>query len=402
MKTKITALVVALIGLSVIGLSNMASAQGPVTQLEGIRISTDPFPVQSGEDADVRFKIKNSGDIAAEDVTLEILDSYPFQLKPDRKRNYSLGTIEPGERYFVSTEILVAEDAPDGNNDFKVRIKNGDFSVVEKIPVPVQSEDIELNLANLRTTPSKLMPDTEDNKMSVEVVNNGEKTAENVVLELDLPENFEKTSSFSERQELGNVQSGQLKTAQFTFDIGEKASQGTKTIPTTLTYSASDNTAEIKEEKSLDVYLSGKPQFEIVSATSDLAVGQTGKIEIKVKNTGSEKSDSTRIRILDNSDLPFSFESSNKFLGTLKPGKEGTVEFETTVEQDGTAKEYLLDFEVRGVKDSEVFVENKVRSFQVEEGGRAQSQDMSMNIVAGLMGLVVGLIGGYFLKKRVL
>lgn len=393
MKTKITVLVVALIGLSSLGLVQSVSA----ANLNSVLLSTDPFPVQSGEDGEIRFKVTNGLESSTDNVTMKILDSYPFELKPDRQRVYKLGTIKEGESYYISSEFLVAEDAPDGKNDFKVKIMVGDdYSIVNNLPVTVQSNEIELNLANLKTTPSDLMPDTEDNQLSIEVVNNGEKTAENIVLELDLPNSFQKTSSFSERQSLGNIKPGQVKMAQFTFDISANATKGAKTIPTTLSYTASDNTAKIEKEENLDLYLSGKPQFEVVSTSSDLKVGQTGNVEINVKNVGSKKSESTRVRILDNSDLPFSFGSTNKFIGTLKPGKEGTVVFETEVEDDGIPKEYLLDFEVRGVKDTEVFVEDKVKGLQVEDSAGGQTQNLPINLISGLW---VGVVVGYFIKR---
>lgn len=372
------------------------AAEGPSVDLDGTLLTTDPHPVESGEDARVSFKIRNTGNSAAEDVKVEILDSYPFELKPDRKQNYSLGTVRPGESYYITTYVLVAEDSPDGENDLRIRITNDDFSRTESIPVTVQSEDIELNLANLETSPSALMPDTEDNQMTLEVVNNGEKTAENVVVELQLPDPFQETSSFSTRQSLGNVEAGEVKSAEFSFDLSENISTGMWRIPGTISYTASDNTPEIEEEVSFETFISGKPQYRIDSVSSDLRTGSSGTIEVKVTNTGSEKSESTRVRILDNSDLPFSFDSSNRFMGSLRPGDTGTVVFDVSVENDANAKEHLLDFEIRGVKDSEVFVEEKVRAVDVRDGERGQNLPLIPVAVLGV--LVAG--AGIFLYRR--
>jgi len=138
------------------------TTNGPSTNLEATFINSDPVPLQSGEDGDLTFKIVNTGSTEAEDVRVELLNNYPFEVKPDRKRNYSLGTVTQGREYQISTEVLVAEDAPDGANSFKARISNGDFTRTVNIPVEVQSEDIDLNLANLKTEPGQLMPDTEN------------------------------------------------------------------------------------------------------------------------------------------------------------------------------------------------------------------------------------------------
>lgn len=394
MKTKLAVLITTAFALSAV----TAAQNGPTIGFDTVLINTDPVPVDSGEDAEINFKVRNTGDSEADNVRVQIMDSYPFSLKPDRKRNYSLGSVTPGEEYQISSEVLIAEDAPDGENDFKVRISSGDFTVEKKIPVNVQSEDIELNLANMKTTPSTLRPDTEDNTMILEVVNNGDKTAENVVLELDLPSSFEETSSFSTRQALGNIDVGELKSAEFNFDISENATAGEVEIPASLSYSASDDTAEITREVSFSTFISGKPQFKIVSSESDLSVDEKGEIRLEVRNTGSEKSDSTRVRILDNSDLPFSFTSSSKFMGSLRPGTSGEVVFDTTVESDAVAKQYLMDFEIRGVKGSEVFVEEKVRGFEVS-GSEEETGLPLLPIIAVIIGL-----GGavYYFRDRVL
>ena len=56
------------------------------TELDAVLINTDPVPLQTGEDADTTFKIVNNGNMEAEGVSAEIIDSYPFSLKPDRQR----------------------------------------------------------------------------------------------------------------------------------------------------------------------------------------------------------------------------------------------------------------------------------------------------------------------------
>lgn len=392
---------IAALAITTLFVTTLATAQaGPSTNLNALMINSDPVPVQSGEDADINFKIRNTGDTEAEDVEVQIVDSFPFELKPDRQRNYSLGDVAPGQEYQISSEVLVADNAPDGMNNFKVRISYGDFSVVKNIPVQVQSQDIELNLANLKTTPTQLTPDTEDAMMTVQVVNNGEKTAENTNLNIELPENFQATSSFSTRQALGNIPPGQVKTAEFTFDVEETANMGKANVPADISYSTGNSqaTSRITEETEFNFYLNGKPQYEVTGVESNLAVGETGKeLEIKVKNTGSEKSSSTRIRVLDSSDLPFSYGSSSKYIGTLEPNQTGTTVFEADTETGAEAKNYLLDFEIRGVKDTEVFVEDATVQTEVQNG---QTQKGSpLPIIIGLVALLG--ITGFFFRDRI-
>ena len=396
-KKKLTALTITTV-LAVAAAT--AQTAGASTNLNALLINTDPVPVQSGEDAEINFKIRNTGGTEAENVEVEIVDSFPFELKPDRQRNYSLGEVTPGQEYQISSEVLVADNAPDGINDFKVRISYGDLSVVKNVPVQVQSQDIELNLANLKTTPTQLTPDTEDAKMTLEVVNNGEKTAENAVLNIDLPETFQATSSFSTRQALGNIAPGEVKTAEFTFDVEETAESGNVEIPAEISYStdSSEATSRITEETGFNFYLAGKPQFEITDVEADLQAGANQReLRLEVQNTGSEESSSTRIRVLDSSDLPFDYDSSSKYIGTLEPNQTGTAVFEVDTESSAEAKEYLIDFEIRGVKDTEVYVEDTTVQVGVENGEQESGSSLPLPLIAAVL---VAVIGGILYWRR--
>jgi len=375
-----------------------AQTTQPTTNLEPVLLQTDPVPVQSGEDAEINFKVRNTGNTAAQNVEVNIKDSFPFRLKPDRKRTYELGKVNPGEEYYITAEVLVAQDAPDGQNDLKIETNGGNsFSVTRNVPINVQNSDVELNLANLKTSPSSLMPDTDDNKITVELANNGDKTAENVVLNLDLPSAFEQTSSFSSRQALGNIPAGEIKSATFNFDIAEKAPNGEIEIPTEVSYSAGEQTGRTTKELHFSTFLEGKPQFELNQVNSSLRVGGSGKIEMTVTNIGSVESGSTRVTLVDSSDLPFSFDSSSQYIGTLQSGRSGKAVFDVDVDSDAVSKDYLLDFEIRGVKDTEVFVEDKTVRTEVVE----RQQRSSSALLVPIIGVVLVLIGSiYYFRDR--
>jgi hypothetical protein len=370
---------------------------GSSSNVEATLINTDPVPLQSGESGDLTFKLVNSGNTEAKDVQVELLDNYPFQVKPDRKKVYSLGEMVQTQEYQISTEVMVADDAPDGSNNFKIRVIHGELNKTVNVPVEVQSDDIELNIANLKTQPKQLMPDTDNNLMTVEVVNNGEKTSENTVLDLEMPNYFEQTSSFSTRQALGNIQPGQMKTAEFNFDMSEEAEAGLTEIKATLTYSPGDSTSEVTQEINFDVDVEGRPRFEIIDSESQLKTGSTRELRLEVKNKGDEKSSSTRIRVLDSSDQPFSYDSSSQYVGTLEPGQTGTAVFEVETESDAPAKEYLLDFEIRGVKGTEVFVEDTTVEASVSQGQQSSSSTIYL-LIAGVLLVLVG--GVYYFRDR--
>lgn len=379
-------------------LSTLALGQtGPSSNIEAQLVNTDPFPLQSGEQGDLRFKVINNGDTEA-DVEVNLLDNYPFQVKEDRQTNYDLGKLVPGQEYQISTEVVLADDAPDGANDFEARIISGDLNRTVNIPVEVQSQDIELNLANLQTQPSQLMPDTDNNQISIDIVNNGEKTAENVVLNLKTPEFFEETSSFSTRKSLGNIGPGEVKTASFNLDINESAPAGEASFETAISYSADDSTSMIEQSDNFQMNIEGKPQFRIIDSESNLQTGNTGELRLTVENNGQEKSSSTRIRVMDSSDQPFTYDSSSQYIGTLEPGQEGEAVFNVETDSDAEIKDYLVDFEIRGVKNTEVFVEDETVSIGVENGETENENSSNLPLI-GIIVVLTG-IGLYLFKRR--
>ncbi|QGA80955.1 COG1361 S-layer family protein [Candidatus Nanohalobium constans] len=392
---KTTALIIITAFIASNGLAQVN--QGPSSNVESTLINTDPVPLQSGEQGDLRFKIENTGGTDAEDVEVRLLDNYPFQVKQDRKKVYRLGSLETGQEYQISTEVLVAEDAPDGSNDFKLRVISGDLNRTVNVPVEVQSSDIELNLANLQTQPQQLMPDTDNNQVSIDLVNNGDKTAENVVLNLEAPEYFEQTSSFSTRKALGNINPGEKKTSTFVLDLNKTAPAGMAELSTKTSYSASDSTSQVTQTDSFQLNIEGKPQFKVTGVEGGLKTGSTEELRLTVKNRGEEKSSSTRIRVMDSSDQPFSYDSSSQYIGTLEPGQEGEAVFEVETETDAAAKEYLLDFEIRGVKDTEVFVEDTTTPAEVKQSQK--SSDIPLPAIAILILAISG--AAYLFRNKI-
>ena len=351
-------------------------------------VNTDPYPLQSGEQGDLRLQIRNKGSSSAQNVEVTLLDNYPFEVKPDRQRSFEFGEMVQGQEYQIPAEVLVAEDSPDGSNTFKARVVTDNMNRTLEIPVEVQSQDIELNIANLQTEPGTLMPDTDNNQINVDIVNNGEKTAENVVLNLNTPEFFEKTSSFSTRKALGNLAPGERKTASFTLDLNESAPSGMTTFETVTTYSADDSTAEIEQSDSFQLSIEGKPQFQVSKVESDLRTGSNGKVRLEVENNGDVESSSTRIRVMDSSDQPFTYDSSSQYIGTLEAGKSGEAVFNVETDSDAEIKDYLIDFEVRGVKDTEVFVEDETVETSVTSG-ETEDDGLPLPLIAVLVGLIL-------------
>jgi hypothetical protein len=382
-----------LLALLVCGLIGTAAAD--TIGMEAISINTDPAPLQAGDDADLDFKIRNGGSEEATDITVSINDSYPFTVKNDRQRTFELGDVQPLSEYYISTEILVEDDAPDGVNTLPVTIANDAFSVTKELRLDVEQNTADLQLANLQTTPTQITADMEDVTLSLDVVNQGETDAENTVMNLDLPPAFEQVSTFSSRSSLGTISPGEQKTATFTVDIVDDARSGELNLPVTVRYGEEENEYEVEDRIAL--YLAGRPQLDLTGATGGFRVGEQGTIRLNVTNEGSEDAEATRVRAMEAAELPLEFDSASQYVGTLEPGQNGSAVFDVTVDGDAPAKDYLLDFRLRGVNDETVYVNDVTISQPVSDTTTGSSSLVPYVLVALL--LVAG-IGVYAYARK--
>jgi LPXTG-motif cell wall-anchored protein len=376
-----------LIGLIAVSLTGMVAGQESIG-MQAISISTDPAPLEAGDDAELDFKIRNAGSGEAKDITVRINDSYPFEVKEDRRRVFELGDVQSLSEYYISTELVVADDAPDGVNTLPVIIGNDRFQVTKELRLDVEQDTADLQLANLETSPSELTGDIDDASLTLDVVNNGETEAENVIVNLDLPTAFEPVSSFSTRSAIGNVEPGERKTASFTFDVTPSVGKGRVDIPTTVTYG--EDNQEYGVEDTVGVYLAGRPDLQLVNTSSDLTAGSDGTVTLTIENAGSEEAEATRVRAVEVSDLPFEYDSASQYVGTVEPGQTGSAVFDVSVDEGAPAKDYLLDFELRGVSDETVHVNDVTVNLGVTASQQTGSSTPWTYIVVGGI-LVVGI-----------
>lgn len=375
--------------------SPLAAAQ-PTTQLQSQALETNPSPVQAGEDADAVFRIENRGSTAAEGLVVVLQGGYPFEIKPDRRTRIDVGTLEPGQNRIISTDILVAEDAPEGPSEFKIKTRTNTRNITTSAIIDVQQQDIELSIQGLSTSPSDLKPDVDDARLTAEVANNGEKQAESAVLTIDLPSDFRETSSFSTRKPLGNIQRGQTKSTDFVFDTLETTETGLRTIPYELTYTEDDDTEQITKTGTFDLYISGVPQFQIDDVQSGLVEGAQGTVTVEFRNTGSVESESTRVRILETGDQPFTYSSAADFVGSLGPNETGTAKFEVQTDASASKQEYRSTFEFRGVHDTSVKVEDETVALDVEQQRSGSNGFNPVFAGAGAVLLLVAIALFYF------
>ena len=217
------------------------------------------------------------------------------------------------------------------------------------------SPDLDANVPSPRLTPGEV------NQVTVQITNDGElaygpsnlrsvvTTARNVRVKAkaDGPLIVE-----SGKIAIGSVAISRPSEATFTVRVPEGIDPGKYDLKLDVEYSytAHQSTFTQDEQRSQDLSVELKvfenARFEIVEATTDAQVGDTGTLEATIKNTGSETARDINVA-LESQSAGLSFgsgtASDSSRLGELEPNETGTVTYDVGFAPNTPIREYVLD-----------------------------------------------------------
>lgn len=328
-------------------------------------LKTDPVPAESGKYLTVWIKVDNTGSKIARDVKVRIVPEYPFSVEQGWKTQDDIGLISPNELAIVDFKLKVDENAVEGTNTLKVKYKEAiDADWSEKdLEIEVKSKRVDFEIANIDSIPKRLIPDTDDAQLTVDIQNIGEGKAEAVIAKLILPEGFKPSESYSDVSNIGTIESLGSGTATFYIDIKESTQPGEHLAKLVLNYLQEGTSKNIYKNETLDLQIPVKstPLFKVIQSEtipSELTTGSS-KVELKIliKNIGSKKGENIRVKAKEKSEQPFDFEEgkSYDYIGDLDAGETGEAVLKFDIkEKDASVKTYLLDLEIRCVEDENV------------------------------------------------
>ncbi len=199
---------------------------------------------------------------------------------------------------------------------------------------------------------------------------------------------------------IGDFYPGESVPCRYKVMVAEHAGPQTYPLDIAVIYQNREGETVTTEPVSVGIPVKGKVDFDIVSPSSVIYPGSTGKIIVEYENTGAATVYSAQARI--STAEPFSSTDDTASLGDMKPGDRVAAEFEITADKSATIKEYGLDSEIRyrdGLDNSRISDTMKVT---VVVEGRSGIDYILHNAV--LMSIIIAaLIGaGYFIytKKR--
>lgn len=325
-------------------------------------MSQDPDPADAGKILDLRWQIVNMISGTSQNLKFHLDAEYPFLFdvgdSPDKELGASAGTNDDQVFYVLHYRLRVADNAIKGTYNVTLSWDSGNGRVKKVFPIHVDPNRADFVVGSLLTSPEKLVADTDEAKLSVDIDNIGNGNAENVKVNLILPEGFESTYSYSDEDSLGTIEEGSSKQADFYIDVDESVREGEYNASLLITYKDENDDTNQYRTKSLDLRVPVKPSpylvvESVVSDPDQLEPGSKAVVVVKVKNTGNKKAESVSLRVFKDAAQPFEFSEKSDFVGKLEPGDSGDAAIRFTIENSAVAKKYLLDVELRGIDEKE-------------------------------------------------
>lgn len=394
--------------LSVIMPLNVIAADSYDNAYIGITLlNQDPDPAEPGKYVELRWTVVKSGNDVLKNITFKLEPKYPFSFDGSDEQvkviDYWKGTSENDEYYTLYYKLKVDEDAIESTNelDLYYSTRSGSWTKntykirVGKKLIP------ELDIGLIRSEPSKVMSDTDDNQLNIEIINTGDGTSENVIATLDLPTGFENSFGYSNKVNIGNIAAHSSKYAKVYFNVNKDVKPGTYRTTLNLKYKEDDKDEFQSIQIPIDIEVMSSPRFTIESVSfgkDKIFAGDTVDMTFKIRNDITKEIESVSVRAFKESTQPIEFVEKSDFIGTLGESETGDAIIKFDVKKDAEAKRYILDLEIRSVYNEQVFIQNEKVSFEVSSIKKEFNKDLITYLLCGIIVVLVLVI--IFRKKN--
>ncbi len=400
-------------------LTSNSALGAPLTGVQGSRIqvnfmSQDPDPADAGKDVELRWQVVNTLAGTAENLRFHLDAEYPFLFEAgdsqDKDLGASAGTNDDKIFYVLHYKLRVADNAVKGKYNVTLSWKTNEGWTAKDFPIYIDPKRADFVVGALLTSPEKLIADTPEAKLSVDIANIGDGNAENVKVKLLLPElpvdeGFNASYAYSDEDSPGTIKKDNSKTANFYVDVGKNIKDGEYSAKLKITYKDENDANNTYRTKTLDLKIPIKPApyliVESVKTTPETLVpGSKTEIRITVKNTGNKKAESVSLRVFKDASQPFEFSEKSDFVGKLEPGESGDAVLKVTVDKNAAGKKYLLDVELRGIDEkNNVVIFRRTVPITIDSGKQASPLN-GVGVFGGLAAVVGAVAAGYYLKRK--
>ena len=350
--------------------------------------------------------IVNAGDDFARDVKGTLMIQHPFSYEyrfssensssAEFVTNGSItkpaGDIAAGRSFTFQYTLNIAQNASEGIYKLLFKLTYRSARLLSEttdtfyIDVPIWKG--ELHIQSVITNPAKVYPGDTQVTLTVFIVNSGLGSVNNLKVFLELNEPFKQSSTSSNEAFIGTIKPTQATQARFLIDIDEKAKPGN--YPLNLYGFEGSNKYLIGL---VSFIIAEKANFIIVEAKpTSFQAGDLGiPVKITLKNNGSVKGESVRVKLLAGN---YFSGTLTDFLGTINPGESKTALFLVDVDGKTPPNSYTVDLRIEWIQD-EGYNLNDTLPITINV-----TWQYSTVIIAAILAVIVVAIFLFILKRK--
>ncbi len=307
--------------------AGVAAAQTPEITVE--KMVSEPEPLQTGQYANVWFKVFNNGTEEAENVTVAFDEEFPFSVKAGERSEWRVRSIEAGEGYSFRLNVLVDRSAVSGDEEltFWTSRDNTGARRTHRLPVEVRDDDTAL-IVDMVGFPERVSPGS-TNEMTVTLRNLANTQFQNIDVDLDLAD-LPLAVADASRKRVQRIDGGNAANVTYRVFVDEEADRGVYQLPVELDY---ENIAGngFTQEQTTGVVVGGTSNIDIgVERTDIRTAGTRGELNLRVVNRGNGEARFVAVELPDSDDYEV-LSTSDVYVGDMIPDDYQTADFDLYV-----------------------------------------------------------------------
>lgn len=368
---------------------------------------TNPSPIRAGRSAEITLQITAPQGIqdARENIVFSIQET--SDIRPVAGQEFSVARIEPGQVLTRTFTVFFSENIPTGSYPLELVERRGSLVSRRRFEVFVEgrADAPELRIGSVRSIPNRLIQDTKDNILQIEVQNLGEISAELVSAKLVSSDDIIETFFGSLEDSIASLSGGDSAQFRFEFDISETEELSFDAyLDVTYRMRIDNNFEVVNVQLPFEIRLGRTPRFEIVSIEplNNFRIGsRNNELRMTVRNVGINDGNNVRLRLFPNPSSPFDFDRTTIFVSALLlPGEETSFLVPFDILDSALLQSYNINVEFESVLGNSRYKQTDRMSIEVVSEASSGFAFYAFVIIIVAIGISAGIGFAYNRKKK--
>lgn len=383
---------------------NLGYASGADFILSTSLSTYEPYPAEPGDYVNLKVVMRNTGAIAAENATFELLPEYPFSMDSSDSPTKNYGKFPSGEQIMLSYRIRVDENAVTGTQPLKLRYRasNNEIWIVTSYNITIRTIYATLAVDKVELAPSVISPG-EKGTVTIVLDNMANSFLRDISVKLDTSSSslaLAPVGSTTEKK-IKTIAPRAIKNVSFDIFVLSSAESNVYKVPLTITYydDLGNNYTKID---TVGIIVGGQPDITAeIDETSVQTKGKTGEVKIDLINKGLLDAKFLEVELKKSSDYEI-LSSNPLYLGNLDSDDSEIATFKLFINKDADKNAVLpltlkfKDANNVGYTTTEninlrIYDSREIRKYGLNNGSRKGTWLL----------IVILIIGGALLYKKV-